>query len=273
MANSEHYIPGNIQKPGPTILHILGLPVFSLFFVLFYLPFHLEERLTFPVASFQFNVLIIASIMLVVYIASRVPMCAIRRNLRLTWGWYLFWSVMEVVVISFFAALFLWLISGETVPYLGTVFTCFTVLAAIIAIPFSIITLVLNLRYTEKQQYMEDDIDNARVRFYDDKHNLKLVVRNNSIYFIEADENYVNIHYTEGDKMRSFSLRSSMKAIDDLCNEHKIVRCHRSYFINPKHIKVLRKEKEGVTYAEMDSADGQRIPVSKRYYDQIIELL
>ncbi|MBP5210216.1 MAG: LytTR family transcriptional regulator [Bacteroidales bacterium] len=273
MANSEHFIPANIQKPGPTILHILGIPAFCVFFVLIFLPFHLEERLNFPVAHFQFNVLIIASIMLVVYIASRVPMCAIRRNLRLSWGWYLFWSILEVAVISFFTALYVWLVSEQAVPYMGTVFTCFSVLAAIISIPFSIIALALTLKYTENKQFIDDDIENARVRFYDEKRNLKLVVRNNSIYFIEADENYVNIHYTEGEKMRSFSLRSSMKAIDDLCSEHKIVRCHRSYYINPKHIKVLRKEKEGVTYAEMDSADGQRIPVSKRYYDQIIELL
>ena len=64
-----------------------------------------------------------------------------------------------------------------------------------------------------------------------------------------------------------------MKAIDEICQENGLVRCHRSYYINPSFVQVLRKDKEGVIFAEMDSRGMVRIPVSKTYYDRLAELL
>ena len=64
-----------------------------------------------------------------------------------------------------------------------------------------------------------------------------------------------------------------MKALDELCQDNGMVRCHRSYYVNPSHIKVLRKEKEGVIYAELDAQEVIHIPVTKRYYDRLSEML
>ena len=63
-----------------------------------------------------------------------------------------------------------------------------------------------------------------------------------------------------------------MKAIDELCQDHGLLRCHRSFYVNPVHVKVLRKDREGVIFAELD-ADTRHIPVTKRYYDRLAELL
>ena len=81
------------------------------------------------------------------------------------------------------------------------------------------------------------------------------------------------IVYTENGTEREYTLRSSMKAIDEMCQDNGLVRCHRSYYINPAYVKVLRKDKEGVIFAEMDSRNVIRIPVSKTYYDHLAELL
>ena len=111
------------------------------------------------------------------------------------------------------------------------------------------------------------------MRFYDDKHNLKIVLMPEAILYITAEENYVNIFYQDNGKLRNYVLRSSMKALDELCQDNGMVRCHRSYYVNPSHVKVLRKEKEGIIYAEMDASEIIHIPVSKRYYDRLAELL
>ena len=110
------------------------------------------------------------------------------------------------------------------------------------------------------------------MRFYDNQHNLKLVLMPSSIIYISAEENYVNIFYKENDRVRDYSLRSSMKALDELCQENGLVRCHRSFYINPAQVKVLRKDKDGIMYAEMN-ADVRHIPVSKTYYGQLSEML
>ena len=64
-----------------------------------------------------------------------------------------------------------------------------------------------------------------------------------------------------------------MKAIEEVCIENGLVRCHRSYLINPLHVKVLRKDQEGVVYAELDAPEVQHIPVTKRYYASVSSLL
>ena len=64
-----------------------------------------------------------------------------------------------------------------------------------------------------------------------------------------------------------------MKSIDEICQDNGLVRCHRSYYINPSHVKVLRKDKEGVILAEIESTNNIRIPVSKTYYNHLAELL
>ena len=111
------------------------------------------------------------------------------------------------------------------------------------------------------------------MRFYDERHNLKIVLPAQSILYIQADFNYVNIYYVEGGKLRNYVLRNSMKAIDALCQENGLLRCQRSYYVNPQHVTVLRKEKEGVIYAQLDVDQAQHIPVTKKYYEKLAEML
>ena len=82
-----------------------------------------------------------------------------------------------------------------------------------------------------------------------------------------------HLNYLEHSKARNYVLRSSMKALEEVCLENGLVRCHRSYFVNPQHIKTLRKEQEGVVYAELDASELQHVPVSKRYMDALSALL
>ena len=63
-----------------------------------------------------------------------------------------------------------------------------------------------------------------------------------------------------------------MKKIDELVSRYGLVRCHRSFLINPSHVKMLKKGKEGVLQAELDECPAL-VPVSKRYYDNLASLL
>ena len=83
----------------------------------------------------------------------------------------------------------------------------------------------------------------------------------------------MNIYYVENGRVKDYSLRSSMKAIDELCQDNGLVRCHRSFYINPAHVKVLRKDKDGIMYAELDVDDVRHIPVSKTYYGRLSDML
>ena len=85
-------------------------------------------------------------------------------------------------------------------------------------------------------------------------------------------ENYVQVFYLEGERVRDYLVRASMRSIEELCADNGLKRCHRSFYLNPAHVKTLRREKEGVIVAELDVA-GQEVPVTKRYYDDLVAIL
>jgi len=76
----------------------------------------------------------------------------------------------------------------------------------------------------------------------------------------------------EGLRLKDYALRNSMKSVESLVDGKGLARCHRSYIINPSHVKALSKGKEGLIEAEMD-VDCPPIPVSKRFYDDLSALL
>ena len=55
--------------------------------------------------------------------------------------------------------------------------------------------------------------------------------------------------------------------------KHGIIRCQRSYFVNPRHVTVLRRDKEGMIQAELDTTPGRQVPVSPKYYEQLSKML
>ena len=255
------------------ILHFLGIPAFTFCFILLYRPFELAVLLDMNNERYAFNLTMLVCIILVIMLASRLSLYGLRDKLRLTWGWYLFWCLLEIVVISNFMTLYCWLIFRHNYLYFEVLLTTVGYTAAIMFLPYIIFTLMLMTSAQIKDKAAANDQENNRVRFYDEKQNLKFVVAASAILYIEAEENYVRIHYTDAGKMKNYLLRNSMKSIEELCQYNGLVRCHRSFYINSSHIKVLRKDKEGIIFAELDTDEAKKIPVTKRYYEQLATLL
>jgi DNA-binding LytR/AlgR family response regulator len=89
---------------------------------------------------------------------------------------------------------------------------------------------------------------------------------------MESANNYIYVYYENSKKELSKStLRSSLKIIEESFPDIGLIRCHRSYIINFKKVKVLRKDKEGLKI-ELDYDGIADIPVSKTYVDEIIKL-
>ena len=152
-------------------------------------------------------------------------------------------------------------------------------MGSILLYPYLLLGCIFTLLQKPEQTVQEDEL----VRFQDSTGQLKLVLASSAIVYVEASTNYVIIKYTEGERLRDYQLRNSMNAIEPLLAKHGITRCQRSYFINPRHVTALRKDKEGVILAELDTASLQErnltssalriIPVSPRYYDELSKML
>ena len=91
--------------------------------------------------------------------------------------------------------------------------------------------------------------------------------------FIKSEDNYVQIHYLDRNKPKKFILRSSMRALEDTLSRHGLVRCHRSYFINPEFIRIVHRDNSGLIVADLSQEGYESIPISRKYQDVITKLL
>jgi DNA-binding LytR/AlgR family response regulator len=115
--------------------------------------------------------------------------------------------------------------------------------------------------------------ENSLIRFYDEYKKLRLVIAQDAVMFIKSEDNYVQIHYLDRDKTRKFMLRSSMRALENDLTKKGLVRCHRSYFINPSYIKIVHRDESGLIVAKLNQDGFESIPISRKYQEEITKLL
>lgn len=263
-----HKIPSSLLSVTVMMIHILAVPVFFLGFVLIYESNWMVRFLETDPKMFTINTLMLASIMIGVMIVSRLMMRAFGSQVRLSWWQYTAWCFGELFVWSCFAALYMALIYGHF-GYFPALAKCLEMVLSILSYPYIITALLFAYARPDEEEVAEEDL----VRFVDSTGRLKLVIAHDVVLYIEAQENYVSIHYMEGSKLKEYSLRQSMRGIEELMEKHGIIRCQRSYFVNPRHVTVLRRDKEGFIQAELDVANSQQVPVSPKYYEQLSKLL
>lgn len=250
------------------LTHIISIPLFGLAFILIYRSEWINHWMMLPEPKWHtLNILVLFMIQLVVLCGSRIPMTVCK--IRMPWVYYILWTLGEVVVTSMLFALYMALMNRGSYMYFPCVGRCLMVVLGVSVIPYVIVNLVMATKKDEPGDAAPDSL----VRFCDFTERLKLIIAADAILYIEADENYCKINYLEGERPREYSLRNSMTRIQPLMEKQGIVRCQRSYFVNPKHVKVLRRDKEGVIMAELDAKGVKDIPVSPKYYDNLNQKL
>ncbi len=261
-------IPVSLLSYIGLFLHILALPVFFLAFILIYESEWMDRFLNANGEMMIFNALMLTCILIGIMCGSRIPLTVYRERLRLSWWQYSLWSLAELLVYSCFAALYMALIYGH-IGYFPALGHCLQLNFAILPYAYVINALLITLVRPDAPAPAEEDL----IRFADSTGRLKLVIAHDVLLFIEAQENYIHIYYLDGEKVKEYALRQSMRGIDELMDRHHIIRCQRSFFVNPRHVKVLRRDKEGMIQAELDVASMRPVPVSPKYYEQLSKML
>lgn len=100
---------------------------------------------------------------------------------------------------------------------------------------------------------------------FDCKGQLKLSVRSSNLYFIESDDNYIKVWYTDANnELTAYLIRCRLKTIEENFRGSSLQRCHRQYIVNKEKVKVFRKEPEG-WFLYLDNEAIKPIPVTKTY--------
>lgn len=112
--------------------------------------------------------------------------------------------------------------------------------------------------------------DEKRITLFDNAGVIKLSLTQDKLYYIESDDNYVKVWYTDSSgAMKQYMLRCRLKTIEESFLDSDLVRCHRKFLVNINKVEVLSSEKDGY-YLTLDAARVEPIPVSKTYEEAVL---
>ncbi len=262
---------------GKQVKYAVLMPLFFFVFISVYHPFGFVDFFDgIGGKAWQFHLLMLSCICIGVFSLTRLVFSVLYKYIPFKWWHYVVWCAGEVMVCALFEALYtsLFYAGSGGLSYFNALAYCSRI--SFLTLVYSFLILILMRIITNKNSdisaAMEAPVDKM-VKFYDEHKRLKLTIDPSVILYVSADANYINIHYLENDRIKKYQLRNSMKSFDAEAKKHGLVRCHRSYYVNPRHIKVLSRDKEGIIYSEFTIDGVKRIPVSKQYYDQLANLL
>ena len=215
---------------------------------------------------------------------SRVLMTySVKRRRHFAMWAYILWLFLEIVVIAAFHTYLSFFIVKATPYSLGYIFGKSLLITFIaLAVPYIITDLMFILQDTRRKLMLtkSDTVESDNevlpehteiINLMDNNGNLKLSVKLDNLYYIKAEDNYINVFYQRNGAIASYMLRCKMKTIEDNCvDSSSLMRCHRSYIVNAKKISVLHNEADGFII-EFDREGLDSIPVSKTYSKRVLE--
>ena len=262
---SDRFLSFRVQ-----MAYLFGVSGFFIGFIFLYRPLQMVEFFDMGRGIMAFNTTMLFCILFGVLMISRLLLYALRRRFEPNWFGYSLWIMGEILVASLFMSLYLTLMYRGEYPYFDVVGISLFINIIVLSIPYVITSLSVVVSEIANE---EESSEGSLVRFHDNTQKLKLVVSSDAVMYVKAEENYVRIKYLENETIKDYVLRNTMKSLEPLLQKYGMVRCQRSFFVNPKHVKVLRKDKQGVVVAELNASGADTIPVSPKYYDALEKML
>lgn len=278
--------------------------LFSILFMVLYDPFSLSVWFTTAdMTRFSFTILFyFAAVMLL--IISRSLMFMLQDRLSLTVLQYLLWLMAENVLIStlytYITATF-FPVEATSIPDIALrALFCVTM---ILAIPNGLVSFYaayrtrceelqaaqyelqrVNEEYlrmkhlsaererlTATVQRAESDAPRM-INLYDYNGTLRLTINIDTLYYMESEDNYIKVYYKHNDKIASYMLRCRTSDVEKSLEGTPMVRCHRSYIVNMRKIQFVTEEHR-MRYIKLDDDNLKHIPVSKSYYESLLQKL
>ena len=273
------YLLGKYQLIGTVTFSVL----FAVVFLNIYIPF--SDTAWFGLGNsttFTHTVIFIAMSILIL-ILSRILMYRSKKIFELTYLTYTIWCIVEIMMIcGFYTALTL----DMSLPYEESQWKTFgrALLYGVIAlgIPYLIAGMyfaIIDKNNTIKLMSYENvvtdepikpDTKMQKITLFDNSGALKLSLNPDNLYYIESDDNYIKVWYTDSKGgLKQYMLRCRLKTVEESFKGSGLVRCNRKYIVNINKVAMLRKESEGYVL-DLANETIPPLPVTKTYTDTIL---
>lgn len=272
------YLLGKYQLVGTVTFSVL----FAVVFLNIYIPFSdtawfgLGDSVTFLLT------LIFVAVAILTLIFSRMLMYKSRNIFDLTFLTYTLWALAEIASI---AGIYTWITIDHIAPFDHTwviFIRSFLYSLAALGIPyiisgmyFAIIDKNNTIRLMNYENVVTDEpqkpeSSHKKITLFDNNGTLKLSLNPSSLFYIESDDNYIKVWYTDSKgSLQKYMLRCRLKTVEDSFKDSGLVRCNRKYIVNLDKVSMLRKENEGYML-DLCNEDIPPLPVTKTYVDSIL---
>lgn len=278
----KKYIPKYLTEKKSIALFFATVIVFCAFFVAVYKPIGIISNdgvLSF--LNYRLYSIVLVLVGLVFFSLSRWLLQRVQKHFSLVVGHYLLWLGVELVMLVILITSVAWLINEKEGMSLDVLVSrVFIDTIALLTMPYIVSILLFLLREkrseideltqlleTDSQMSNDKTVDGS-MQFFDKGGRLAFVTKSSNVLYIEAADNYTNIHYLSGEKEETFLLHNSLKNLADDFSLQCMVRCHRGFLVNIDNVKCLRKDGAGLVL-EMAFSD-RLIPVTKTYSDDLV---
>lgn len=276
-------LPKYLLEKRPLMGTVTFSVLFALVFLNLYIPF--SDTAWFGLGNSVYFLFTagFAFVSLLILIVSRVALYKLRNVLRMTYLGYVLWCVAEVILICLFYTFVTMDITdpgdlnfiqvlGKSLLY-GTI--SLIVPYIISGMYFAIIDKNNTIRLMHCKDVVSDEPElhhDTKITLFDNNGALKLSLSSGSLFYIESDDNYIKVWYSDNKgALKMYMLRCRLKTVEDSFRNGPLVRCHRKYIVNTEKVKVLRKENEGYVLILGDESVPP-IPVSKTYTDNVLKI-
>lgn len=272
------YLLGKYQLIGTVTFSVL----FAVVFLNIYIPFSptawfgLGDSVMFALTI----LFIFAAILILIF--SRILMYKSRRNWEMTYLGYILWCIIEIMTVC---ALYTWFTvnfhthSETTGDIFGRSLLYVTIALGIpyliSGMYFAIIDKNNTIRLMNYENVVTDepikpDTQMQKITLFDNSGALKLSLSPDNLYYIESDDNYIKVWYTDSKgELKQYMLRCRLKTVEESFKGSSLVRCHRKYIVNIRKVSMLRKESEGYVL-DLDNEAIAPISVTKTYTDIVL---
>ena len=185
-----HTLPPVFFKMSTRVVNFLVCSFFFLLFLAVYNPFHLDTILDMGQDLYTFNVSIMTAIVLAVLAGLGTAFHFLGRVPKITWAHYILWCMGEVMIVAIFLSMYIHLMLRGEYPYftvlLRSVGHCYGILIypdVILALSYSIGAYHIR----EKKMKEKAAYDDSLVRFYDEHQQVKFIIAQSAVLYINAD--------------------------------------------------------------------------------------
>ncbi|MBR6508890.1 MAG: LytTR family transcriptional regulator [Paludibacteraceae bacterium] len=280
----KNYIPSYFNTKRNIWLLLWVTAIFGEMFILFFQPVQCR---TWVDSDWKFLLWVTIVVLTAVSVIamSRTIMYHYAKRHKISYLDYAIWIVAEVMAIAgVYASFPIVAMRSFAAEWDLTLFYLFkealfaTSFTLLIPYAFVILWMVVKdrgaqiVRLQARQPRVVEEVPEEMYNFYDEKGELKLSAKPNMVYFIEAADNYIMVYYLNAGKLEKLMIRNSLKNIEWRFRDKGLVRCHRSFIVNIRLVKLFRRQ-EGEVMLDFGDEKIPSIPVSKGYGEGVMSML